>query len=225
MKGFDNLLKTVRILRSPRGCPWDRAQNVNNMKSYLLEETYELIDGIDRRNIEVVKEELGDIFLILVVINEMFKEKGEFNLGEVLKQINKKLISRHPHVFSSKKLKTKEEVLSHWIKDKAKKKKRRSIKDRLPQIGPSLLLASIFFKECAHLGKEKPSKKELSRLQSKIDSKLKSLNQQRNKKKAMADLVFDIAKIAFILGVDLEGALRKTVIAKARNFSYQHRKK
>ena len=220
MKQFDELLKTIRILRSPRGCPWDRAQKVDNMKNYLLEEAYELIDGIDRKNTKVVKEELGDIFLILIVITEMFREKDKFKLGEVLCQINKKLVSRHPHVFSSKKLKTKEEVLSHWIKDKAKKKKRKSINDRLPRSGPSLLLANILFKEYDNLDKPKLTRRDFSELIHETEGKLKKLKRAKSKKKLLADLTLDICKIAFILGLDLEGLLRRTIRKEARNISY-----
>ena len=220
MRELDELLKTVKILRSPRGCPWDRAQKVDNMKGYLLEETYELIDGIDRGDVGVIKEELGDIFLILIVIAAMFGKKGKLKLGEVLGHINKKLITRHPHVFSSKKLKTKEEVLSHWIKNKAKKKKRKSIKERLPKEAPSLLLASIFFKECAHLGRLKSSKKESGEILDQIIDKLKVLKAGKNKKKLLSELSFDISKLAFIFGLDLEGSLRKSILAQAQKTSY-----
>jgi uncharacterized protein YabN with tetrapyrrole methylase and pyrophosphatase domain len=192
------------------------------MKGYLLEETYELIDSIDRKNTKAVKEELGDIFLILVVISQMFKERGEFNLGEVLNHINNKLISRHPHVFSSKKLKTKEEVLSHWIKSKAKKKKRKSIKDRLPSTGPSLLLANIFHKEQAHLGEEKFNENEVWKVLSQMNGKLKSIKNIKNKKKLLTDAAFALSKIAFTFGIDLEGALRKAVLSQAKKTSYQH---
>ncbi len=225
MKQFDKLVNTIKILRSPKGCPWDRAQRIDNMKGYLLEEVYELIDSIDKKNIADTKEELGDIFLILIVISQMFKEKGRFELTEVLDQINNKLISRHPHVFSSKKLDTKEEVLSHWIKSKAKKKKRKSIKDRLPSSGPSLLLANIFYKEQSHLSAGKFDERQVSKALAQINKRLKSIKKMKNKDKLLGLATFELAKIAFIFGIDLEGALRKTVLSQAQKTSYQHCKK
>ena len=77
MKEFDELIRVVKILRSPKGCPWDRAQTIDNMRGYLLEETYELIDGIDKKKTPVIREELGDVLLILVVITQMFNEKSK----------------------------------------------------------------------------------------------------------------------------------------------------
>ena len=124
MKEFNELLRVIRRLRSPGGCPWDQAQTVDDMKNYLLEEAYELVDAINTKKPVLVKEELGDVFLILTVITEMFREKKRFCLKDVFNHIKNKLINRHPHVFSKEKLETKEEVLSYWIKNKAKSKNR-----------------------------------------------------------------------------------------------------
>jgi tetrapyrrole methylase family protein/MazG family protein len=150
VKEFDRLLHIVEKLRSPQGCPWDRAQTVANYKKYLLEEAYELIESINARDAGMCKEEIGDLLLILVAISSLFKEKRQFGIDDALKSINEKLISRHPHVFSSKRLSTKEEVLAYWIEAKAKKKKRKTVKDRLPHSAPALLLAEIFLKEASH---------------------------------------------------------------------------
>ena len=219
MKEFDNLLKTVRALRSPGGCPWDRAQKISDMKKYLLEEVYELIDAIDAKETEAIKEELGDIFLILAVIAEMHKEKKKFTPEEILEYINEKLISRHPHVFASLKLKTKEEVLNHWIINKAKAKKRKSIKDRLPLGAPSLLLAGVFFKERSHLTKKR-TKQDQEKQLIEVKDKLSGLKVKKNKEKILTDIIFEICKYGFDLGVDLEGALRRKVLKAAGRTSY-----
>lgn len=219
MKEFDNLLKTVRVLRSPKGCPWDRAQKISDMKKYLLEEVYELIEAIDAKEAEAIKEELGDIFLILTVIAEMHKEKNKFTPEEILEYVNEKLILRHPHVFASLKLKTKEEVLNHWIINKAKAKKRKSVKDRLPLIAPSLLLAGVFFKERSHLVKKR-TKQDKEKQFLKIKDKFCELKGKKNKEKILTDMVFEICKYGFDLGVDLEGALRRKVLKAAERTSY-----
>jgi tetrapyrrole methylase family protein/MazG family protein len=151
MKEFDQLVEVIKKLRSPEGCPWDRAQTIDTMKKCLLEETYELIDALSDKKYKIAEEELGDVILIAIVIAQMLDKKNKSNLKKVLERAKSKLIVRHPHVFSKKKLNSKEEVLKAWIKDKAKIKKRKSVKDRLPKTAPALLQAYLFFKECKNL--------------------------------------------------------------------------
>jgi tetrapyrrole methylase family protein/MazG family protein len=226
MKEFDELLKIVKKLRSPGGCPWDRAQGLKNLRRYLLEEVFELIDGIERRKIDDIKEELGDIFLLLVFITEIFKEKEKFDIREVLKNINKKLISRHPHVFSrSKKFKNKKEVLEYWINNKVKKKKRRTVKDRLPLSSPALLFAEIFFKECQNLKvrDEKENKdKRIGFLLLEIKKQLKSLSD--NRAKSFEKIIFSLCELASIYNIDLEYLLKKKVMREASKVVYNFKK-
>jgi len=195
------------------------------MKSYLLEEVYELIDGIDRKSSKIVREELGDIFLILIVITEMFREKSRFNLAEVLEEINKKLVSRHPHVFSSKKVKNKEEVLDSWIKNKAKAKKRKSVKDRLPNCAPALTLANILFKEHRYLNGKQQAGIECDKLFIKISKELGFLRKNKISSQVLSGLIFDICNIAFYKNIDLESCLRKRVFSQARKTQYNKCKK
>jgi tetrapyrrole methylase family protein/MazG family protein len=218
MKEFDALVKTIRKLRAPGGCPWDRAQSVENYKKFILEETYELIDEISQNKSDSVREELGDIFLILIVIADMFKEKGKFNLEDCLKQVNEKLILRHPHVFSSTKLKTDKEVLAFWIKHKAKHKKRKTIKERLPLVAPAILLSDIFFKEYAHISAKKEYKK--TEIAEKINNKLKLLGKCKNKKTVFGEILFELGRLSSLYNLDPENALREKVIKEAENSKY-----
>jgi len=218
MKEFDALVKTIRALRAPGGCPWDRAQTVENYKKFILEETYELIDGISRNKSESVREELGDIFLILIVIADMFKEKDKFSLAECLNKVNEKLILRHPHVFSSTKLKTDKEVLAYWIKHKAKHKNRKTIKERLPLIAPALLLADLFFKEYAHLDNKKEYKK--SEILQKVKKDLNSLDKRKNKKAVFSEILFELSRLSSLYNLDPENALREKVIKEAASSNY-----
>ncbi len=220
MKEFNRLLKTVRILRSPKGCPWDRAQKIKNMEKFLLEEVYEFIDAVDKKDAMSAKEELGDIFLILVVIAEMFRHKRKFNLREVFTAINDKLISRHPHVFGNKKLKNKEEVLRHWVNHKAQQKKRRSIKERLSETMPALLLADIFFKELSYLGGENFKKTSCAKPYADLKAKVKTLGQSKNVEKVLSGIVFDLANIAHRKGVNLETAIRRAILKQAEKTGY-----
>jgi tetrapyrrole methylase family protein/MazG family protein len=223
MTEFDQLVEIINVLRSPKGCPWDRAQELDDYTRYLIEEAYELIEGIHGRNSRVIKEEVGDIFLILVSIAHILDKKSKLGLPQILETVNKKLVSRHPHVFAGKKLKTKEEVLKHWIETKAKKKKRKTVKERLPSAAPALLLASIFFKETASLNKKTSRNKEkkIGAVVSKVMDKLqsRSLN-KKDKEKLFSDIIFYVSKLAFLEGLDLENLLRKKVIKEAKRTAY-----
>ncbi|MCK5492940.1 MAG: hypothetical protein KAJ14_07510, partial [Candidatus Omnitrophica bacterium] len=195
----------------------------DNMKNYLLEEVYELIDGINKKNSDEVKEELGDVFLNLIVISLMFDEKSKFTLSDVLANTNNKLISRHPHVFSSKKLKTKDDVLKYWIKSKAEKKKRISIKDRLPLGAPSLLLANIFYKECYHT--EHNNKiKDNDGIISNIVDKIKKIKTKKGKELFLTDIMLNISELAFEQNIDLESSVRDGILHKAEKVSYDKNK-
>lgn len=220
MKEFDRLINTVRTLRSPGGCPWDRAQKLSDVRKHLIEETYELIEGIDEKKYDLIKEEAGDLFLILVFIADMFGEKGLFDLKEVLKVINDKLISRHPHVFAGKSLKNKEEVLKYWVARKAKKKKRKTIKDRLPKAAPSLFLAEIFLKEISYINSKgnKNKKKKTAALLSKIKSELSAFN--KGKARSLENILFYLTQLSYICKIDLESLLRSKILREAEKISY-----
>ena len=139
MKEFKKLVKIVSILRSKKGCPWDRRQKLKDLESYLLEETYELLEALTKNDKEMIEEELGDMFLILVFIARILKERKELTLYQVLKKVNKKLISRHPHVFKNKTLSSPQEVLREWTKIK-KREGKDEIKS-IPKNLPSLMRA------------------------------------------------------------------------------------
>jgi len=188
---------------------------------------------MDRNKFEAVKEEVGDLFLILIVITEMLNEKNKFDLKSVLTAINKKLVYRHPHVFSSsrkgsqplaeKRLKTKEEVLGYWIKHKAKIKKRKTIKDRLPPLAPALLLVELFLKEYENLntGKKSVKGKEAAHLLSSVKHKINSFFRESNKKDVLSEIIFEVGRLAHLYKTDLEHLLRAKVMKEAERISYE----
>ena len=107
-KPIEKLLKTVAKLRSPNGCPWDKEQYHKTLKSYLIEEAYETIDAIDNNNKHSLMEELGDVLLQVVLHAQIAKENKDFSFDDICNSLNKKMISRHPHVFSDTKVKNTE---------------------------------------------------------------------------------------------------------------------
>lgn len=110
-------------LRGPGGCPWDKHQTHESLIKYLFEESLELQTAIRNQDLENIKEELGDILLQVVFHSRIASETGCFNIADVISEINKKLIRRHPHVFGKKKLKNSAQVIKQWKKIKALEKK------------------------------------------------------------------------------------------------------
>jgi MazG family protein len=139
MKEFDKLIKILKELRNPiYGCPWDLKQTESNLKEYILEESYELVEAIESGLIEKEIEELGDLLLQIFFICQINKERNNFTIKDVLNRINTKLIKRHPHVFGETKVKSPDEVKSLWEKNKRIEKDRRSVISDYPLQMPSL---------------------------------------------------------------------------------------
>ena len=125
-------------LRAPGGCPWDREQNFDTIKPYLLEETYEVLDAIDRRDWRGLAEELGDLLLQPVFFAQMASEENKFTIDDSLDAISEKLVRRHPHVFGSGEAKTADDVKRRWDEIKTDEKKARGeAPQRNSGIGPT----------------------------------------------------------------------------------------
>jgi len=219
-KEFNNLVNIVKVLRSKKGCHWDRAQKLSNLKTYFLEEVYELLDAMDSGSYKKTEEELGDVLLILIFMCQLYKEKKRFTIKEVIEGISNKLVTRHPHVFSphlneSKKLNNKEAIVKYWIKEKAKNKKRKNVLDRLPKEAPSLLLAYILFKEENYLSRKPVAEQIIFKLREET-GKLKT----RNSKETIVETIFDLARLSSLYKIDLESLLRKKIRKYAAAIKY-----
>ena len=133
---MQDLLKIMELLRSPDGCPWDREQDHHSIRANFIEETYEAIEAIDTENAELLKEELGDVLLQVVFHAQMEQEKGSFDFSDVVDGICKKLIIRHPHVFSEVPAKTSDEVLKNWDAIKMQTKEQKTQTEVLQSVSP-----------------------------------------------------------------------------------------
>ncbi len=122
---LDDFVKIVRILRSPGGCPWDAEQTHTSIRENFLEETYEVLEAIDTNNKELLKEELGDVLLQVMLHSDIAMTDGDFDINDVADGVSQKMIIRHPHVFGDVKVNSTDEVLSNWddIKRKTKSQK------------------------------------------------------------------------------------------------------
>ena len=117
-KNFDRFINIVRELRSESGCPWDKEQSPDSLKRYLLEETQETIEAINNNNQQHIKDELGDILYVIVLLAQIHNEVNAFDIGDVIDSITDKMIRRHPHVFNDEKIETVAELRKKWLEIK-----------------------------------------------------------------------------------------------------------
>ena len=135
---FEDLLKIMEILRSENGCMWDRAQDHHSIRRNFIEETYEVCEAIDNEDVDLLREELGDVLLQVVFHTRIEEEKGTFNIDDVADGICKKLIYRHPHIFGSVDVASTEEILNNWDALKKVEKGQKSTTDTLNSVARSL---------------------------------------------------------------------------------------
>ncbi|HOJ47618.1 MAG TPA: nucleoside triphosphate pyrophosphohydrolase [Bacillota bacterium] len=136
--GFDDLCRIMALLRSENGCSWDREQTHKSIRKNLIEETYEVIEAIDREDFVLMREELGDLLLQVVFHAQMAKEEAQFDIGGVIDELCKKLIIRHPHVFGDVSVSGSAEVLKNWDAIKYKTKKVKTSAEAMNSISPAL---------------------------------------------------------------------------------------
>lgn len=208
---FDDLELIVEMLRCPYGCPWDREQTHETIRANMIEEAYELCEGIDKNDVELMKEESGDVILQSVFHGVIGKYNDEFTVDDTLNEVCKKLISRHPHVFGTVEAKTSEKVLENWDKIKSDSKGRKTVAEKMesiPNVLPALMRAN-------KVG-EKSSKLKFD-YNDKYDSGAKvaeELNEVMNAEaetveEEVGDLLFAAVCLSRMLGVEPEKALNR----------------
>lgn len=210
---FERLLQIVSILRGPTGCAWDRAQTPATLTPYLLEEAYEVIESIQEENPPRLKEELGDLLLHIVFQCDIATEKQQFDMTQVLKSINEKLIRRHPHVFGDIQTTDVQTIKQNWESIKLREG-RNSLMEGLPRSLPALLQARRVQERAAQVGFDWEN---ITGVRAKLDEELAELDAaiKSNDKTAivdeMGDLLFTIVNLARFLNLDPEEALRQSV--------------
>ncbi|MFH0847518.1 MAG: nucleoside triphosphate pyrophosphohydrolase [Chloroflexota bacterium] len=211
LRGFATLVAIFARLRAEGGCPWDREQTHRSLRSNLLEETYEVLEALDEGDSKKLREELGDLLMQIVFHARIAEEDGEFELGDVIEGINKKLIYRHPHVFGKTRVKDAGEVVHNWeeLKHRAKGEKS-SILSGVPKEMPSLAYGEAIQRRAATAGFDW---KEAQDIVDKLVEEVKELQSAKGKKRQseeFGDLLFTLVNIARRMGIDPETALRET---------------
>ncbi len=225
---FQRLVEIMARLRSPGGCPWDAKQTFDSIKSYLVEETYEVLDAVDARDWDAIKEELGDLMLQAVFFARMAEEENRFQIGDSLDAINEKLVRRHPHVFADGDAKTPEEVKRRWDEIKAAEKAERAERPvgllaTVPRSMPALVEASQIASRAAGVGFDWENTEQVIE---KLHEELRELAEARRNPSheeiegELGDLLFVVVNIARFLKVDPEQALRRTNAKFRKRFGH-----
>jgi tetrapyrrole methylase family protein/MazG family protein len=226
---FDRLFAIIRRLRAPDGCPWDREQSPETLRPSLIEEAWEAVSAIDSRDDANLREELGDLFLVISMMAWMREESGAFSLEEVLQEICEKLIRRHPHVFGGPAVETSREVLRQWDHIKATEHEggpASSALDRVPRSLPPLERSFRVQKKAAKAGFDWPSAEPVW---DKIQEELRELQAEiargaRDRVEDEAgDVLFSIVNLLRMLHVDPGVALHTATTKFERRFRSMER--
>ena len=214
MSEIDRLKRIMDRLRGPDGCPWDREQSYATLATFLLEETYETLDAMRSGQPAAHREELGDLLFQIVFQCRIAKERGEFDIEDVMREIGDKIVRRHPHVFGEERLGTADQVLVQW--EQIKVEERRGKKDAsmfggVPPVLPALLKALRISSKAARVGFDWPDLKGLMRKFEEEAGELRRALRAKERsgiEEELGDLLFTIANVARHTGVDPEMALQ-----------------
>lgn len=210
---INDLVDIVEILRSPDGCPWDREQDHKSIRRDFLEETYEVIEAINKNDRDGLLEELGDVLLQVVFHTQIEREKGSFELSDVADGICKKMIERHPHVFGDVNAETSEQVLENWDVIKKQTKSQKSQTESMlsiPREFPALMRADKVQKKAAKVGFDWDSADGAFDKVSEEIAELKEAvlkGEQNQIHEEFGDLLFSVVNVSRFIKVDSEEAL------------------
>lgn len=217
---FTGLRTVVARLRAPGGCPWDREQTHETLKQYLIEETYEVLDAIERGDPQVFADELGDVLLQVVLHAQLAAEAGRFTLEDILRTITTKLVRRHPHVFGDVSVADAAEVVRNWeqIKQHETANARRRLAETVPRHLPALAYAQAIQRKVARYGFDWPA---LDGVLDKVAEELAELRRETDdaaRRREAGDLLFAIVNALRWLKIDAEEALRQANRRFCRRF-------
>jgi MazG family protein len=237
MTEFDRLVEIMATLRGPDGCPWDREQTIDTLKPFLLEETYEVLDAIDRHDHAALGEELGDFVFEAVFLAQLESEQGHFTIADSLRTVADKLVRRHPHVFArdqgEARLDSAGQVRTRWEEIKAQERggetKRNTLLGGLAPALPALLRAYQIGVRAASVGFDWLTAADVvAKIQEEVDELREvvdagSAREEARVEEEMGDLLFAIANLARKLGIEPETALRKANEKFTKRFTAMER--
>ncbi|SDD88548.1 XTP/dITP diphosphohydrolase [Riemerella columbipharyngis] len=207
LQAFEELLGIMDELREK--CPWDRKQTLQSLRHLTLEEVYELSDALLGEDLEEIKKELGDVLLHLIFYAKIGSEKNSFDIGDVIKSLNEKLIFRHPHIYGDTEVKNEEEVKRNWEKLKLKEGQK-SVLAGVPKSLPPVIKAFRIQEKVKGIGFEFPNAEEAWK---KVEEELKEFHTEqdfRKKEEELGDIFFSLINYARLLDINPDTALERT---------------
>ena len=221
---FKELVDIIAKLRSKDGCPWDRQQTHDTLKSQLIEEAYEVIETIDEGKDEKLEEELGDLLMQVLLNAQIAQDDGRFNICGVIRRISDKLIRRHPHVFGNVQVNNTQEIIDNWEAIKSQEhanKDRTSLMDGVPLHLPELMKARKIQSKASRVGFDWDKAEDvLEKVEEEIEELKVSISasEQDGIEEEIGDILFSIVNLSRFLDVEPEEALRKTNAKFKRRF-------
>ncbi|MFZ3071203.1 MAG: nucleoside triphosphate pyrophosphohydrolase [Anaerolineaceae bacterium] len=225
-RSFEDFQEIIACLRAPDGCPWDREQTHLSLRPYLLQETYEVLETLDREDLLELQEELGDLLLQIVLHTQIATEEEDFNMTDVIAGISSKLIRRHPHVFGEVQVNSVDNVLLNWEKIKAREREqngngsKNGMLDGIPLALPALTQADQIQRRAKRVGFDW---QEIDPVIAKVHEELGELQAARNqveRQSEAGDLLFAAVNLIRWLDIDPETALRECNLRFRKRFSY-----
>jgi MazG family protein len=221
-KQISRLVDVVHQLR--RKCPWDRKQTHKSLAPYLLEEAYETVDAISTRDPDLLREELGDLLLQVVLHSELAAERGDFTFEDVAEGIAEKMIRRHPHVFGDARAGDEKEHQRNWTRLKSKEKPKRFLLEGTPRAMPALQLAQRYGEIAASVGFDwKGAEEVLEKVEDELHELKVELRRRKLRREAveleLGDLLFTLSHLARHLRLNAETSLKASAAKFADRFT------
>ncbi len=226
---FDRLVDIMATLRSPGGCPWDRAQDSTSLKPYLLEEAYEVLEAIEEGTPHKLRDELGDLLFQVIFHAQLARERGEFDIYDILAGTIAKMTRRHPHVFGSAAASTPKEALQNWEEIKRQEKaatQATSVLDGVPRQLPSLLRAQRLQDKAARVGFDWAHVEQVWDKVAEELQELRAAMSEENRAKLeeeLGDTLFALVNLARFLEINPDEALHKTTTKFIQRFQFIER--
>lgn len=228
---FDAFVETIAKLRAPDGCPWDREQTHASIAHNMIEEAYEAVDAIEACDVAHLREELGDVLLQVVLQSQIAADAGEFTIDDVCRDINEKMVRRHPHIIGEVQALTPEEVAGIW--DAVKMRERKAtmgeaagaekpdgLLDGVPTSFPALMQAQKISRKAVAVGFEWPDEAGVWAKVAEEIEEFKEAETSEDRELEFGDILFALVNVARWNGIDAENALRATCAKFRRRWSF-----
>ncbi len=218
-----DLVKLMKKLRGEKGCPWDKKQTPKSLTTYIIEEAYELVEEIEQGDPEKICDELGDLLFQIIFQAQIFSERKQFDLAQVIGRIHKKMTIRHPHVFGNKKCATPDQVKKQWSEIKKQTRPKSSVLGDVPETMPALMRARRITDNAAQVGfdweKIEPVLEKFKEEWEELSKAIKGKKQSRIEDE-LGDVLFVLVNLSRFLKINPEHALNQTTRKFQTRFHY-----